>query len=96
MIKYIGLTQMVIAISAKIGSNTLAVAVLDATCVNTAVNAQMVRFIAHGGRIDKIIIRDAIHLKRFLNIVFCIKLIAFKRSVTTSTLFFRRTLKGPI
>jgi len=89
MIKYIGLTQIVIAISAKIGSKTFAVAVLDATCVNTAVNAQMVRFIAHGGRMDKIIIRDAIHLKQFSNIVVCLKLIACKRSnIDTSALFF--------
>ena len=95
MIKYIGLTQIVIAISAKIGSKTLAVAVLDATCVNTAVNAQMVRFIAHGGRIDKIIILDAIHLKRFSNKVFK-KLIACKRYYLYTIFHFRRTLKGPI
>ena len=88
MIKYIGLTQIVIAISAKIGSKTLAVAVLDATCVNTAVNAQMVRFIAHGGRMDKIIIRDAIHLKTIFKYSIMFYTFAHKRSATTSTLFF--------
>ena len=63
MIKYIGLTQMVSAMSAKIGSKTFAVAVLDATCVKTAVNVQIVRFIAHGGRLDRTIILATIHLK---------------------------------
>ena len=56
---------MVRAMSAKIGSKTLAVAVLDATWVRTAVNVQMVRFIAHGGKEDKIIIRATIHLKGY-------------------------------
>ena len=65
MIKYMGLTQMVSAMSAKIGSKTLAVAVLDATCVKTAVNVQIVRLIAHGGRLDKTIILATIHLKSY-------------------------------
>ena len=54
---------MVSAMSAKIGSKTFAVAVLDATCVKTAVNVQIVRFIAHGGRLDRTIILATIHLK---------------------------------
>ena len=50
--------------SAKIGRRTLAVAVFDATWVRTAVNVQIVRFIAHGGSPDNIIIRATIHLRQ--------------------------------
>ena len=68
-----GFTQIVNAISAKMGSRTLAVAVFEATCVRAAVSTQIVKFTAHGGKTDNISILATIHLK--INIVSIMELV---------------------